>query len=246
MVDQWYYADQGQRNGPVTEEQIKKLAVTGQIKPSDMVWKQGMTQWIQASQIAGLLPPLPPSLPPRESDSSGLPPLSGSSEWHYLQDEQRKGPTSEQKLRELVLCGQIRPTDLVWKKGMSQWVPLRQIIPLPANVPNVVPSDSTGLEKCYLPFQITLIVIFTLGVATLGISYWHGLFAVAIGFSICNFIAGKDNKLGTAPWDIIIMVLALISLIPLIGWITQILALVFSTVALLNYLRGRPSAYKLS
>jgi hypothetical protein len=75
MADQWYYAQQGQRQGPVSEQQLKELAVSGQLKATDTVWKQGMAQWAKASQINGLLPPSdlsqPPALP--RQNSAGAP-----------------------------------------------------------------------------------------------------------------------------------------------------------------------------
>ena len=73
MSDQWYYAQQGQRQGPVSEEQLKQLASTGQVKPTDKVWKQGMAEWQAASAVEGLIPKPaenePPPLP-----SENLPP----------------------------------------------------------------------------------------------------------------------------------------------------------------------------
>jgi hypothetical protein len=51
MTEQWYYAQQGQRIGPVSEEQIRQMMSSGQIQPTDSVWKQGMAQWTQANKI---------------------------------------------------------------------------------------------------------------------------------------------------------------------------------------------------
>jgi len=57
MAEQWYFAQQGQRKGPTSEEQIRQLLSSGDIEPTDLVWKQGMTQWTQASQVFSPLPP---------------------------------------------------------------------------------------------------------------------------------------------------------------------------------------------
>lgn len=51
---QWYYATGGQRHGPVTKELLKGLATSGQLAPSDLVWRKGMGQWVAASTISGL------------------------------------------------------------------------------------------------------------------------------------------------------------------------------------------------
>ena len=57
IADQWYYAQQGQQKGPLSEEQLRQLATSGQIQPTDLAWKQGMASWMPASQIQGLIFP---------------------------------------------------------------------------------------------------------------------------------------------------------------------------------------------
>lgn len=68
MASQWYYSKGGQREGPVPSEQLKELAASGQLAPTDLVWKEGMAQWVEASKIKGLYPaptePNPQSPPP--------------------------------------------------------------------------------------------------------------------------------------------------------------------------------------
>ena len=69
MSDKWYYSTGNQRLGPVTEDEIKRLVVSGQVQPNDLVWKEGMAQWTKAHDVAGLnSPPAlslsePPPLP---------------------------------------------------------------------------------------------------------------------------------------------------------------------------------------
>ena len=72
MAEQWYYAQQGQRKGPVSEEQIRQLMSSGQIQPTDLVWKQGMAQWTQASQVFATLPPNPNVPPPSPAKASQI------------------------------------------------------------------------------------------------------------------------------------------------------------------------------
>lgn len=67
MSEQWYYAKGGQRNGPITPDQLRQLASVGTLLPTDLVWKQGMSQWDEARKIKGLFPmqtAADPSLPP--------------------------------------------------------------------------------------------------------------------------------------------------------------------------------------
>ncbi len=76
MADQWYYAQQGQRQGPVDDEQLKQLVASGQLKPSDLVWKKGMAAWMAASAVEALIPkPSVPEPPPIPLQDFQLPPI---------------------------------------------------------------------------------------------------------------------------------------------------------------------------
>jgi WD40 repeat protein len=56
MANEWHYSKNGKRFGPVSGQQLKELAAKGELGPSDLVWKEGMAQWVPASKIKGLLP----------------------------------------------------------------------------------------------------------------------------------------------------------------------------------------------
>ena len=81
MADQWYYNHQGQQFGPVAASEIKRLALSGNLNPDDLVWKAGTTSRGPASQFKGLFsqvasgtpPPIPPDdePPPIPPDEQG-------------------------------------------------------------------------------------------------------------------------------------------------------------------------------
>ena len=50
----WYYAHGDKEQGPVTLLQIKALIQAGKIKPDDLVWKDGMEDWLPAKTVPGL------------------------------------------------------------------------------------------------------------------------------------------------------------------------------------------------
>jgi hypothetical protein len=54
MVPEWYYADQGQQQGPVTFADLQGLAAEGRLRPSDLVWKTGWPNWAAAGTQPGL------------------------------------------------------------------------------------------------------------------------------------------------------------------------------------------------
>jgi hypothetical protein len=66
MSDQWFYAVGGsQQSGPVTMVQLADLARAGNLRPNDLVWREGMPEWATASTVQGLFasasaPPPPP------------------------------------------------------------------------------------------------------------------------------------------------------------------------------------------
>ncbi len=47
----WYYASGGQQQGPVEDAQFDALIQSGQIKPADLVWKEGMANWQPLSTV---------------------------------------------------------------------------------------------------------------------------------------------------------------------------------------------------
>jgi len=53
-MDRWYYARQKQKFGPVSSAQLRQLAATGQLLPSDMVLMEGTQKWSTAGSIPSL------------------------------------------------------------------------------------------------------------------------------------------------------------------------------------------------
>ena len=67
----WYYASGGQQQGPIDDAQFDAMIASGQIKPADLVWKEGMANWQPLSTVrpgvAGT--PAPAPMP------GGVPPI---------------------------------------------------------------------------------------------------------------------------------------------------------------------------
>ena len=53
-----------------------------------------------------------------------VPPPIPSAEWYYVKNGQRLGPITSAALSHLVHTNQLSMTDIVWKLGMSDWVPV--------------------------------------------------------------------------------------------------------------------------
>lgn len=51
MATQWYLTRDGQRMGPYSGEQLQAFADDGRLAPRDLVWCEGMTDWIEARKV---------------------------------------------------------------------------------------------------------------------------------------------------------------------------------------------------
>ena len=62
-------------------------------------------------------------------------------EWYYARDNQQAGPVSAVELKQLAAAGDLSPDDLVWREGMAEWAPARNVrglfeaAPAPAATP---------------------------------------------------------------------------------------------------------------
>lgn len=53
-VDEWYYTVDGVKAGSAKGSELIELAASGTLKPDDLVWKEGFSNWIPARQIKQL------------------------------------------------------------------------------------------------------------------------------------------------------------------------------------------------
>jgi uncharacterized RDD family membrane protein YckC len=61
----WYYANNDQRLGPVSESEFARLVREKIIRDDTLVWRHGMADWKRYAEVAPTLPP--PEIPPAES-----------------------------------------------------------------------------------------------------------------------------------------------------------------------------------
>ncbi|HEY2250188.1 MAG TPA: GYF domain-containing protein, partial [Planctomycetaceae bacterium] len=52
----WFYAQDQQELGPVTQTQLEAMIASGQLAGGDQVWTEGMSGWVPAGQVEALMP----------------------------------------------------------------------------------------------------------------------------------------------------------------------------------------------
>jgi cyanate permease len=63
MNNQWWYTSNEVKHGPVDGAELRRSAKEGLLKPTDLVWKPGMKNWVQAAKVKGLAFIEPPPIP---------------------------------------------------------------------------------------------------------------------------------------------------------------------------------------
>lgn len=54
-MTQWYYARGGQQHGPVSLDELRSLAASGQLEAKDLVWNPSMADWLPAGTVGGII-----------------------------------------------------------------------------------------------------------------------------------------------------------------------------------------------
>ncbi|MCU0728153.1 MAG: GYF domain-containing protein [Planctomycetes bacterium] len=70
-MTQWYCAVGGQKFGPMPFEDLSRWAAEGRLSDRDLVWGEGMAEWVAAGSVAGLFAASSPPPPPLPSGMGG-------------------------------------------------------------------------------------------------------------------------------------------------------------------------------
>ncbi len=65
-MNEWFCYASGQRYGPITQDELGLWIQQGRVKPTDLVWRDGMPEWQEARavpELASLFVVMPPAVP---------------------------------------------------------------------------------------------------------------------------------------------------------------------------------------
>jgi hypothetical protein len=69
----WYYLRDGGQAGPMPWADLWRCGQTGQLRPTDLVWRDGMPEWRTAASVPGLFPAASQPVPAPQSTSAPAP-----------------------------------------------------------------------------------------------------------------------------------------------------------------------------
>jgi hypothetical protein len=207
----WFFASQGQQQGPYLEAQLHEFIARGTVGADTLVWSEGMADWQKAGDIPGLFSAA--SGPPASAGGMGSGPLSlDFGIWEFI-------------WRSVVFfIGAILIIPLPWVIVMyCRWIVSCTHVPARPNL------TFTGRPVTILWWYLGAIVI-SICLSLTGIQYLNaltiliqfGLYWLAIKWFVAN-IASNGQPLGLSfsgsywgylGWNI----LAALSIFTIIGW----------------------------
>lgn len=132
-------------------------------------------------------------------------------DWFYGKDNAQHGPVSDLEIRNLISTDQITPDTMIWREGMSDWLPLKDVqdfqpaqTPIQHNTdtgtssgnPYARPRTQAGItSQAATPTDGLSIASLVLGIISIMSCYVWGLFAIPA--VICGHMSLK--KINTSP-----------------------------------------------
>lgn len=77
--------------------------------------------------------------------------------WYYADNNERRGPVEDAAFQELVRAGTVKPDTLVWREGMTNWIPYSQAVPS-AGAPASTVEGGVRCAQCGGTFAATDVI----------------------------------------------------------------------------------------
>lgn len=142
MAAAWYYVQNNDRLGPVSEEQLKQLLINGPLTAQSYIWRKGFENWSKAAEVAEFSTIFAPAV--EEDDIPALSPVMVNDlDWNAISYtdkifnvkigadrggvETEYGPFSLELLKRLYDERRINGKTYIFCKGMKNWIFLADI-----------------------------------------------------------------------------------------------------------------------
>ena len=145
--DKYYIRVRGRVLGPYNIGQLKTLRSRGQFGRANEISLDRET-WESAAVIEHLFASETKKARANSdaelNANEGAQNKSAASVWHYAVGDEQCGPATMLELRGLIASNQLVSDDLVWKDGMEDWTPIRDIPELRSITQKVSNSAERG------------------------------------------------------------------------------------------------------
>ncbi len=88
--------------------------------------------------------------------------------WYYAEADQQRGPVTQEDFENLVRVGTVRQDTLVWREGMANWQPYREVASVPGQPATVPAAPATSdapvaqggivCSQCGRPFPLDEVI----------------------------------------------------------------------------------------
>ena len=90
----WFYASDGEQKGPFSEVELREFIVRGTVRPTTLVWGEGMSEWTKAGDVPGLMRSAP-------APAASFDQAAGRAEPSFAGNDALHGAPTEDRMREL-------------------------------------------------------------------------------------------------------------------------------------------------
>lgn len=118
----WHYTDGTSSFGPFSTSVIQQLITTGVVAPGFHLRRDWEESWTPLDQVNLDAPPQAAFINVRLA-----PPDVDEPNYHLARDGAKWGPLRPSELRAMLDSNQAKDSDMVWKEGMTEWLPLGSI-----------------------------------------------------------------------------------------------------------------------
>jgi len=120
----YYFRQRGRTLGPFSLQQMRQKAATAQVNGRTDVSRDGL-DWKKGSDYPEIFIP-----------ETGEP-NPGRGQWYYALSGAQQGPVDLATLQQYVASGTIQPSDVVFREGMTDWMPAQSVSELAMFIPRL-------------------------------------------------------------------------------------------------------------
>lgn len=168
----------------------------------------------------------------------------GRMNWHYSNQGKQMGPVGSDELRSMIAAGMVLPTDLAWREGMTDWLPVSKIAELQGNslagrqyttsyqTPGVMPPQAAAKTSGMAIASLICGCVGVLGFACF-FPFIAGLVGIVLGHLSLSQIRRSQGLVGGKGLAIGGLVTGYLSLVMLLGMIALMFVRVSTPTSIL-------------